>query len=73
MDINDTLVKASEQFGIPVAVITRGGFRKGGNVTKAREWVVCQHPDAGCGELMRALNYASHRSIVRIRQKYSPH
>ena len=69
MTIEETLEQAAKLFGISVAAITHGGGIKGGVITAAREWVVNQHPELGTGELMRALNYKSHASIILIRKK----
>jgi hypothetical protein len=71
--IEQTIEKAASLFHVPVSRIVRGGLTKGGAVTAARLWVIQQHPEAGCGELMRALNYKSHASIVLARRKISSH
>lgn len=73
MTIDQTIEAAATKFGVDRRAIVRGGFRKGGNITKAREWIVSQHPEMGVGELSRALGFYDHSGIVLMRKRIQSH
>ena len=67
--ISDTIDQAAERFGVPVRVITRGGFWKGRRVTQAREWIVQNHPDVSHRRLAKELGYADHTAVLKMRAR----